>query len=451
MLLNDRITLHFKCQGVAFAAGILVLVLTQYLIQLQNQSYKADEQLKSAIYGNLLWTEVDRELNSLLFISNGMASYINVYKDELEPEKIKAILKNLWQQSKHVRNLGVAVGYQLTYVYPEASNQNIIGKDYREIPQQWPKVKQAIDSRQGVLDGPIQLIQGGSGMIYRYPIFIDGKYWGMLSTVIDTDDFLQAAFKNTPSDMHEFGIRTADNKKVFYGDAKLFLGQDTFRQTSLVPNGQWEWAIKNHLSSFTNQIIFYQIGGILISLISGIFVYYTMKERYRLSDDAMLDSLTGLPNRRLLNDRMEEAFYTAKRFQKLMAVMAIDIDYFKKINDTYGHDFGDEALKNVALTIKATLREGDTVSRVGGDEFIVVLKELHNIGNIVSIANKLKLAFNQPLVVLDKKITIHLSIGASIYRSETTVTLNQLNKEADIALYQSKANGRNTFTIFEVS
>ena len=129
--------------------------------------------------------------------------------------------------------------------------------------------------------------------------------------------------------------------------------------------------------------------------------------------------------------------------------MAIDIDYFKRINDSYGHDFGDEVLRVVALLIKSNLRDTDTVSRVGGDEFIVVLKEVHSIENIVSIAAKLKSEFAQPMLILEKEIYVHISIGISIYRPDRSITLKQLTKEADIALYQSKANGRNTYSVFE--
>jgi diguanylate cyclase (GGDEF)-like protein len=445
---SDRIKLNFKWHGAAFITAVLVFILFHFLIELQNQKYKAEEALRSSIYGNLLWTEVDRELNSLLFISNGLASYITVYQDELKPEKINLILEDLWLRSKHVRNLGVAVGYRLTYVYPEAGNKKIIGVDFRNIPTQWAKVKQAIDTQQGVLDGPIQLIQGGQGIVYRYPIFIEGKYWGIISTVIDTDKFLKAAFKNAPN-KHEFAIRNVDTKNVFYGDAKLFSDKNTFKQTSLVPNGKWEWAIKNHTSHYADQILIYQIISVFISLVSGFLAYYLLKDRYRLSEDAMLDSLTNLPNRRLLNDRMEIAFHTAKRFQKMMAIMAVDIDYFKSINDTYGHDFGDEVLRAVALFIKSNLRETDTVSRVGGDEFVVVLREVNSIQNIVAIADKLKSHFTQPIVILGKVIPVHLSIGISIYNPERHITLKQLTKEADIALYQSKAKGRNTYSIFE--
>lgn len=446
--ISNRTKLNFKWHGAAFITAVIVFILFHFFIELQNQKYKADEALKSSINASLLWAKVDRELNSLLFISNGLASYITVYQDELKPEKINFILQDLWQRSKHVRNLGVAVGYRLTYVYPEANNKKIIGIDFRNIPQQWPKVKQAIDTKQGVLDGPIELIQGGQGMVYRYPIFINGRYWGIISTVIDTDSFLKAAFKNTPN-KHAFAIRTADTKKVFYGDPKLFSDKDTFKQISLVPNGKWEWAIKNHTSDFAYQIFIFQIVSIFISLISGFLAYYLLKDRYRLSEDAMLDSLTNLPNRRLLKDRMEIAFHSAKRFQKMMAIMAIDIDYFKKINDTYGHDFGDEVLRVVALSIKSNLRETDTVSRVGGDEFIIVLKEVHSIQNVVSIAAKLNSEFTQPVVILEKEIYVHLSIGISIYRPNRPITLKQLTKEADIALYQSKANGRNTCSVFE--
>ncbi len=446
--ISDRIKLNFKWHGAAFITAVLVFILLHFLIESQHQKYKAEEALKTSIYANLLWTKVDRELNSLLFISNGLASYITVYQAELNPDKLKLILKDLWQHSMNVRNLGIAVGYELTYVYPETNNRAVIGKDFRNIPDQWPKVKQAIDTRQGVLDGPVELIQGGQGIIYRYPIFIDGEYWGIVSTVIDTDRFLKAAFKNTPN-KHEFAIRTADTGKVFFGDAKLFADNSTYKQTSMVPNGKWEWAIKNHTPSFTNQIVTYQIISIIVSLISGFLAYYLYKDRYRLSEDAMLDSLTNLPNRRLLKDRMEIAFNTAKRFQKMMAMMAIDIDYFKHINDSYGHDFGDEVLKAVALSIKSALRDTDTVSRVGGDEFIVILTEVSSLQNITAIATKLKSEFAAPIAILEKEITVHLSMGISIYTPDKAATLKQIAKEANIALYQSKAKGRNTFTIFE--
>jgi len=439
---------NLKCIAAAAVTALVVFLFLNHFLHLQKQKLRADETLKSSVYGNLLWTEVDRELNSLLFISNGMASFISAYRDDLRPEKIKFILKDLWQRSKHVRNLGVAVGYKITYVYPEANNLKIIGKDFRDIPKQWPKVKQAVDTRQGVFDGPVDLLQGGKGFVYRYPIYLDDKYWGIMSTVINTDEFLDAAFKNTPKN-HQFAIRTHDNKKVFYGDPQLFADKNTYKQTSIVPNGKWEWAIKNHTNTFTNQFFVYQIIGLLFSLLCGVMVYRMIHAMRRLSEQAMLDSLTHLPNRRLLQERMDVAYQSCSRLHKMMAILIIDIDYFKKINDTYGHDFGDEVIKTVANGIKATLRDTDTVSRVGGDEFIVLLKEFKVLENVHAIAHKLTEVFASPWLVLDKEITIHLSIGISVYDPEHPVSIKELLKEADIALYDSKAQGRNRFNFYQ--
>jgi len=439
---------NLKCLVAAVITALVVFLFLNHFLNLQKQKLKADETLKSSVYGSLLWTEVDRELNSLLFISNGMASFISAYRDDLRPEKIKFILKDLWERSKHVRNLGVAVGYKITYVYPEANNLKVIGKDFRDIPKQWPKVKQAVDTRQGVFDGPVDLIQGGKGFVYRYPIYLDDQYWGIMSTVIDTDEFLDAAFKNTPKN-HQFAIRSYESKKVFYGDPQLFADKNTYKQTSIVPNGKWEWAIKNHTNTFTNQLFVYQIIGVLFSLLCGVMVYRMIHAMRRLSEQAMLDSLTHLPNRRLLHDRMDAAYYACNRLQKMMAILIIDIDYFKKINDTYGHDFGDEVIKTVANGIKATLRDTDTVSRVGGDEFIVLLKEFKVLDNVHAIANKLTEVFASPWLVLDKEITIHLSIGISVYDPAHPVSIKELLKEADIALYDSKAQGRNRFNFYQ--
>lgn len=430
-------------------AALLAFVLWYQLFDYQRQKYQGDARLASADYGNLLRTEVDRELNSLLFISNGLSSYLKVYHRALDPGKLKAILADLWAKAEHVRNLGVAVNYTLTYVYPETNNQKIIGLDFRTVPAQWPKVKLAIDTRQGVLDGPIQLIQGGSGIVYRYPIFIDDRYWGIMSTVIDTDAFLAAAFQATVRDDYVFAIRIADNGHVFYGDPALFAQKDTYRQESLVPNGKWEWAIKSKRSHVVHgKAYVWGMSGFL-SLLVGALAYFFTRERYYLSEGALMDSLTGLPNRRLLEDRLNYAHSEAKRFGKRFGLMALDIDHFKQINDSYGHDVGDEVIKCVAQTIKSSLRDVDTVSRIGGDEFVILVKEVHAGANLSRVATKLLAMFEQPLLIAGHDMTVQLSIGLTVFEPQAEVTLKQLHKQADLALYQAKQAGRNTWRFYD--
>jgi diguanylate cyclase len=438
----------YKSILISVLAASLFYCLFAALIQLQISKLESEKKLQNAMYGNLLRSEVDRELNSLLFISNGMASYLATYQEELNPNKINMFLKDLWERSKHVRNLGVAVGSVMTYVYPKNRNSKVLGVDFRTLKDQWAKIQQAIDTRKGTLDGPLELIQGGQAIIYRYPIFINDRYWGFISTVINTDDFLNSAFASVNDKTRIFAIRTVDQKKAFYGNPELFRDKDAFIFESNVPNGKWEWAIKNIQDENVNQIIILKILSYCFSLIGGFIVYLFMRERYQLATEAMFDSLTHLPNRRFLGTKMNLAFKNAFKKNQLIALAAIDVDYFKKINDTYGHDFGDEVLKLVARTIKSSLRSGDFVSRTGGDEFIVLLDNLKSDTNLFRIAQKMQSAFQHPFIVMNTEIFIHLSIGISILKFHHTA-VGQLLKEADVALYESKAQGRNTFTVFD--
>lgn len=199
---------HAKSLCYALISFVLFLGILTQLINAEQEKTEAKADVRAANYVNLLKTQVDRDLNATLFISGGISSYLNVYHNELNPQKIQAILMDLHARSKHVRNIGIAVGYRITYVYPIKSNEKVIGVDFRKLPLQWPQVKQAIDSKSGVLAGPLNLVQGGRGLIYRYPVFIQDQYWGILSTVINTDTFLRAAFSNLNDKEYSFAIRS---------------------------------------------------------------------------------------------------------------------------------------------------------------------------------------------------------------------------------------------------
>jgi len=210
---------YLKNNSASFAYAFLIFIIFasifELLVSAEYEKAEARVTVEATDYANALKTKVDRELNALLFVSNGLSSYLTVYHQHLDSNKLSAILADLYVRTKHVRNLGVAVGYKLTYVYPVKSNEKSIGIDYRDITQQWPQVKQAVDSREGVLAGPLDLVQGGRGLIYRYPIFVDGQYWGLLSTVINTDSFFKAAFHNLTDDEFDFAIRVKGSSTVF--------------------------------------------------------------------------------------------------------------------------------------------------------------------------------------------------------------------------------------------
>lgn len=159
------------------------------------------------------------------------------------------------------------------------------------------------------------------------------------------------------------------------------------------------------------------------------------------------DSLTGLPNRTLLKDRMEQAIALGRRYNKQVAVMFIDLDRFKTINDTLGHHVGDTLLKETGRRLRQCVRASDTVARLGGDEFVVVLPELGSAEEAVPIAEKLSASLEPPVYVDGHELHVTPSIGVCIFPRDGE-DVETIMRNADTAMYQAKAAGRNNFQFY---
>jgi len=159
------------------------------------------------------------------------------------------------------------------------------------------------------------------------------------------------------------------------------------------------------------------------------------------------DTLTNLPNRQLFLDRLAQSIRYAQRFKEKVAVLFIDLDHFKEINDSLGHHVGDEVLKTVSSTLQKQIRKTDTLARLGGDEFIIILDTLEDVNLIVDIIKKLMDAMNEPILVGDHQLYITLSIGVSLYPEDGDVS-EDLLRNADAAMYNAKNNGRNTYCFY---
>jgi len=167
-----------------------------------------------------------------------------------------------------------------------------------------------------------------------------------------------------------------------------------------------------------------------------------------LSRAANYDALTGIPNRVLLADRMKQAIALTSREKNMMAVCYLDLDGFKPINDTIGHDAGDQILIEVAKRIGNTIRGGDTVARLGGDEFVVLLLNLDQGNECATTLERMLAAIAQPIAVKDKLITLGASIGVSIYPLDDQDP-DTLLRHADQAMYAAKQSGKNRFHIYD--
>lgn len=162
---------------------------------------------------------------------------------------------------------------------------------------------------------------------------------------------------------------------------------------------------------------------------------------------AHFDSLTGLPNRDLLTDRVKQAMTHARRFKVTVALLFIDLDHFKNINDSLGHAAGDELLQAVAQRMSNCVRDGDTVARLGGDEFIILLPALNGVADAATVANKILLALEPPFQLRGQKTFSSASIGISIFPNDSA-EMEDLLRNADTAMYHAKAIGRNNYQFF---
>lgn len=446
--LINEIKHHFSAMAIASAVFIVFFVMFEVLISAE--AAKADAKLKVAAshYAATLKSKVDRELNTILFISNGLSSYLTIYHRDLDHQRVQNVLADLYARTKNVRNLAVAVGYTITYMYPISSNEKAIGVDYRNLPQQWPKVKEAIARHQGVLTGPLDLVQGGKGLIYRYPVYINQQYWGLLSTVINSDAFFASAFQALLNDEFDFAIRDKQTAQPVYGNPALFHHPGALISTSDFPDAAWEWVVLQKTDKASQLVVIARLMGIVIAVLLSALVYFLLRERKMLTALAMHDSLTGLANRRLLEFRLEQALAHAKRFKRNLAILFVDIDYFKRINDTYGHDVGDALLKVVAARLDSAIRDVDTVSRISGDEFVIVLDELNDMNDANIVAGKIVHLFKEHVEVLGKRVSMSVSIGVAAFGQDGEETTKHLLKKADIALYAAKGAGRNQYRVF---
>jgi len=171
------------------------------------------------------------------------------------------------------------------------------------------------------------------------------------------------------------------------------------------------------------------------------------EQSQQLQHQAQHDTLTDLPNRTLFKDRLSQAIISSKRNEKTFALLFIDLDQFKKINDSLGHHIGDEVLIEASKRLKENLREEDTLARLGGDEFTIILKDIKNIQDVSNISQKIVQAIKEPMKIHGHTLYVSSSIGISLYPQDS-LNAHDLIKYADTAMYKAKDEGRDNFQFY---
>ncbi|MFA7239502.1 MAG: diguanylate cyclase [Sulfuricellaceae bacterium] len=225
--------------------------------------------------------------------------------------------------------------------------------------------------------------------------------------------------------------------------------QEMWRQ--LESNGQWRGEIWNKRKSGDVFLAWQTISAVRNAdgkITHYVSVLFDITERKRHEElvryQAYHDTLTGLPNRQLFHDRLTQALLYARREGEMLGVMFLDLDRFKEVNDTFGHDVGDKLLCELSRRLKNSIRKGDTVARYGGDEFVLLLPKIKQLDNLFLLAEKVLESMRAPARIGKQEMKLSTSIGISVYPKDGDQP-DTLIKRADGAMYQAKQQGRNNY------
>jgi diguanylate cyclase (GGDEF)-like protein len=202
------------------------------------------------------------------------------------------------------------------------------------------------------------------------------------------------------------------------------------------------YKVSNYLSREAVQAKYTSLLFVAIMILLYIFVIYILLNREKLKELALYDPLTALPNRTLFNIEFQDEINRAKRYDYKLALMFIDLDGFKAVNDTFGHHIGDELLRKVAKILKSSIRTVDLAARLSGDEFTIVLSHAKSPKEVLQVAQHILEKINKEIIIQGHTIKVGASIGVAIYPNDAT-NIDQLLKTADKNMYEAKQNGKN--------
>ncbi|MCW5721789.1 MAG: EAL domain-containing protein [Devosia sp.] len=599
--------------------ALLVVSITGVIIDRQSQSI-AEERMRAGVRDQLaiIRAKLEGNISSNVQLVRGLVSTIATEPD-MDQARFDALVGNLFEEHSQLRSIAAAPDLVVRMSYPLAGNERVIGLDYRSNPRQWNAVQEAVETGRLVLAGPLALVQGGEGIVVRFPVYTGDaetrRPWGVISAVIDVERLYADSGLDDPGLSFDLAIIGHDGKG---SEGRLFYGPDLseadpVRADVALPTGSWQlaavpyggWAMDSVNAWLLRGLI--ALGGTLILLPiltsrrmvelrhrhigqlrarerqlaalshrlnlaletskvgiweldletgaeiwdertnelyglpidGGIRTFEQWKTivhpddaerseadflamigtgRYesvyrvlladgtirhvrsiamlhrvagepdrvlgvnwditsdvalnedlrraqqltearnieleaaktRIEHNALHDSLTGLPNRRYLDEKLQQQAESGYLGSGGIALLHIDLDRFKQINDTLGHAAGDAMLIHASKVLRANCRPTDFVARIGGDEFVVVSEAGADDVSLAQLADDIVQAMRRPILHEGHQCRIGVSVGLATARGDN-IEVRQLLINADIALYRAKARGRNRYEFFSAA
>ena len=437
----------------SIAVFLALMSIGEFIVDIESARGRATEQARTLAEASTIRAALETELNSTIYLTIGLSGFLAL-DPQLDDESVETLLATVYSHGRNVRNIELAPDNRLDYIYPLAGNEAAIGLEYEKIPSQWPDVKRAIETRDTVVIGPVKLVQGGSGIVARTPVFLaDGSYWGIVSMVIDVDSLLDSVAQSSAHADLRWAVRAGGDRDPaewwVFGDRQLF-DRFSLRQPVVIPGGSWELAAEadSTRDDSASRISLMRTVTVTVSATIAVLIFLVLREREHVHHLAVHDALTGLPNRRLFFDRVEQRIALAKRYGTSFCVLYVDLDDFKPVNDGYGHHAGDHVLKEIGARIRNVVRRSDTVARIGGDEFVLILPDTSEVSGAEALASKLIRTIGEPILFGDYRFQVGASIGIT-QSSGHGKTAEELLAVADTAMYEAKQRGKGQVFVLE--
>lgn len=453
-----------------FIIGFLLSLLVLYSSWISMQSEKLQQEMMIQRHANLLSDYIKADMRSRLPALERIVQRWIIRKGTPKKEFIEDTQHYIDHLLGFQAIEWVDKDFYVRWVVPIEGNEKALNLDLSFNKVRKESLEYSKTLNKPVMSKRITLVQGGEGFLIYFPIFIEKEFQGFILAVFRIDSWLDYVF-NLQENKKEFSYFRASvsmNNYLSYqqkGWEKNYIKK--FQKKTFISIMEQSFEISCHptalffkeKNTFIHKIIL-TIGFILVFLIS-VLIHLFQNSCYAIKKQkeseiktqylATHDGLTQLANRRSAITLLSQSLKIAKKHQQMMAVLFIDLDGFKQINDTYGHDIGDNVLIQISKLLLLTVRTSDHVARIGGDEFLILLNPIKDKNDIQKIAQKIIDKISEPLLCKEKNILpiqVGASIGIALYPKDAQEE-SSLIKYADKAMYHIKKSGKNHFCFYE--
>ena len=402
----------------SFGVGLIVFIILLFFHKTMYEKHKQLNRIETTEKYIYFQKDIANIVYSNINLLDGYKAFLSTQKD-LSKENTESYLNELLKdKTDYIKNLTVLEDTTIVMSYPSKGNEASIGVDLSKIDKQKENVLKVKASLKPIFQGPVKLVQGGTGFIIRIPIEREEKYWGQLSVVIDGDRFIKAIEKiekNLNIQVAIVNISEGINTYIYGNEASINASSSKFDYDIDLLNWMIYINPKSPNSVKVPFIVFMILIPLLFSILAGVVSWVCQKKFAKIRYHASYDNLTELYNRNYSNRHVPAIFEEAKKRNYKLGIMVLDINKFKSINDNYGHNVGDKVLKDFSSKLKTMVRNGEKVFRIGGDEFLIIFNKFEDEEALKIIKERIKESLNYTLVINHVEVKISSSIGYAVF------------------------------------